>query len=408
MPQKNKPLLFIFLTLILDVTGLGLIIPIMPELIMDLGGGTVSQAARVGGWLTFTYAVMQFIFAPILGGLSDKYGRRPILLISLFGFGINYLFMAFAPDLMWLFIGRALCGLTGASLTTATAYIADISTAENRAKNFGMVGAAFGLGFIIGPVIGGLLGTFGPRVPFFVAAGLSFVNWLYGYFLLPESLKKENKRAFEWKRANAFGSLKNLRKYTGMLRLLAALFLIYMASHAVQSTWNFFTIERFNWDEKMIGISLGAIGLLVAFVQGWLVGVVNPKIGNVKSVYAGIILYTLGLILFGFANQPWMMFVFLIPYCLGGLSGPALQAILTSQVSAQEQGELQGAVTSLISLTSIFGPPLMTGLFAFFTSKSAPIYFPGAAFIMAALFMIASIFIAKKSLQFSKTTEATS
>lgn len=408
MPQKNKPLLFIFLTLILDVTGLGLIIPIMPELIMELDGGTVSEAARVGGWLTFTYAVMQFIFAPILGGLSDKFGRRPILLISLFGFGINYLFMAFAPTLLWLFIGRALCGLTGASLTTATAYIADISTNENRAKNFGLVGAAFGLGFIIGPVIGGLLGTFGPRVPFFVAAGLSFVNWLYGYFLLPESLNVSNRRNFEWKRANAFGSLKNLRKYKGMLRLLAALFLIYMASHAVQSTWNFFTIERFSWDEKMIGISLGVIGALVAFVQGWLVGVVNPKIGNVKSVYLGILLYTLGLILFGIANQSWMMFVFLIPYCLGGLSGPALQAILTSKVSAQEQGELQGAITSLISLTSIFGPPLMTGLFAFFTSKSAPFYFPGAAFIMAAIFMLASIFIAKKSLQFSKTTEVLS
>lgn len=408
MPQKNKPLLFIFLTLIIDVTGLGLIIPIMPSLIMELDGGSVSQASRVAGWLTFTYAVVQFVFAPILGALSDRYGRRPVLLISIFGFGINYLFMAFAPTLAWLFIGRALCGLTGASLTTATAYIADISTNENRAKNFGMVGAAFGLGFIIGPVIGGLLGTFGPRVPFFVAAGLSFANWLYGYMLLPESLNKENRRNFQWKRANALGSLKSLGKYKGMIGLLAAIFLIYMASHAVQSTWNFFTIERFGWDESMIGISLGVMGAILAFVQGWMVGFVNPKIGNVKSVYIGIILYTFGLVLFGFANQSWMMFLFLIPYCLGGMSGPALQSILATKVSAKEQGELQGALTSLISLTSILGPPLMTGLFAYFTSKSAIFYFPGAAFIVAAIFMISSIFIAHKSLQFSKTTESKS
>lgn len=402
MNQNSKPLLFIFITLVLDVTGLGLILPIMPALIMDLGHTSVSEASRIGGWLTFTYAVMQFIFAPILGALSDRYGRRPVLLIALFGFGVDYLFLALAPTLTWIFVGRALCGITGASITTASAYIADISTNENRAKNFGMVGAAFGLGFIIGPVIGGLLGTFGPRVPFMVAAGLSFLNWMYGYFLLPESLPEESRRKFSWKRANAFGALKSLKKYKGILGLMLTFFLVYVSSHAVQSTWSFFTIEQFQWDETMIGISLGVVGVLVALVQGLLIRIVHPRLGNVKSVYLGFGMYFLGLVLFAFASASWMMFVFLIPYCLGGLGGPALQSLLSEQVPTQEQGELHGTLTSLISLTSIVGPPLMTGLFATFTSKHAPVYFPGAAFMLAAIIMGISIYIAHLSLSTRK------
>jgi len=382
---------FIFITLLIDVTGFGLIIPVMPKLIEHLLGITdISVASQYGGWLTFAYAFMQFIFAPILGNLSDKYGRRPVLLFSLFGFGIDYLFLSFAPSIAWLFVGRLIAGVTGASFTTASAYIADISTPENRAQNFGMIGAAFGLGFIVGPMIGGLLGELGARIPFLVAAGLALANCLYGYFVLPESLDKEHRRPFEWKRANPIGSLMQLKKYPAVGGLVVSLVLVYLAAHAVQSNWSFFNIEKFKWSPKMIGISLGVVGLLVSVVQGGLVRVINPKIGNEKSVYIGLGLYSLGLLLFAFASQSWMMFVFLIPYCLGGIAGPALQSIISGHVPPNEQGELQGALTSLMSATSIIGPPLMTNLFAYFTRTDAPVYFPGVSFLLGSVFMIAS------------------
>ncbi|HPH84789.1 MAG TPA: TCR/Tet family MFS transporter [Ferruginibacter sp.] len=400
MPTNRKAAIgFIFITLMIDVTGLGLIIPVLPKLIQELIHGDISDASRYGGFLTFTYAIMQFLFAPVLGGLSDQFGRRPVLLFSLFGFALDYLFLSFAPTMAWLFVGRAIAGITGASFTTATAYIADISTPENRAQNFGMVGAAFGLGFIIGPVIGGLLGSFGPRVPFMVAAALSFLNWLYGYFILPESLSLKNRRPFNWKRANPLGSLKQLGKYPGLGGLISAFFLIYVASHAVQSNWSFFTIEKFRWDEKTIGISLGVVGLLVAIVQGGLIRFINPKLGNEKSVYMGLLLYALGLLLFAFASQSWMMFVFLIPYCLGGICGPALQSIISGNVPPDEQGELQGALTSLISLTSIIGPPVMTGLFSYYTRPGAPVHFSGAAFLLGSVLMLLSAAIAYRTLK---------
>lgn len=382
---------FIFITLLIDVTGFGVIIPVMPQLIEQLlGVDDISKASQYGGWLTFAYAFMQFLFAPVLGNLSDKYGRRPVLLFSLFGFGIDYLLLSFAPTIAWLFLGRLIAGVTGASFTTASAYIADISTPENRAQNFGMIGAAFGLGFIIGPLLGGLLGELGPRVPFIVAACLALMNWLYGYFVLPESLDKEHRRPFEWKRANPLGSLLQLRKYLAVGGLIGSFVLIYLAAHAVQSNWSFFNIERFKWTPKMIGISLGVIGVLVAAVQGGLVRVVNPRLGNERSVYIGLGLYALGLLLFAFASQSWMMFVFLIPYCLGGIAGPALQSIISGHVPPNEQGELQGALTSLMSATSIVGPLMMTNLFAYFTHKEAPVYFPGASFLLGAVFMLAS------------------
>lgn len=396
--NRKAALGFIFLTLVIDVTGLGLIIPVLPKLIEQLIHGTVSDAAKWGGWLTAAYAIMQFLFSPVLGGLSDRFGRRPILLFSLFGFGLDYVFLSFAPTIGWLFVGRAIAGITGASFTTATAYIADISTDENRAQNFGMVGAAFGIGFIIGPVIGGLLGSFGPRIPFMVAAGLSLLNCIYGYFVLPESLSKENRRAFNWKRANPIGSLLQLKKYPSLGGLIISFVFIYLASQAVQSNWGFFAIERFKWDAKMIGISLGVVGLLVGLVQGLLIRVVNPKLGNEKSVYIGLGLYALGLLLFAFATQSWMMFVFLVPYCLGGISGPALQSIISGGVPANEQGELQGALTSLISLTSIVGPMMMTGMFSYFTSLKAPLYFPGVSFLAGAVLMFASAIIAYRAL----------
>src|SRR5690606_16624446 len=255
MVARKPALGFIFVTLLIDITGWGIIIPVVPGLIMELSGGTVSDASWYGGWLVAAYAAMQFLCAPILGALRDRYGRRPVLLASLFGFGVDYLFTAFAPTIAWLFIGRTIAGVMGASITTAGAYIADISTPEKRAQNFGIIGVAFGLGFIIGPVIGGLLGGLGLRVPFLVTAGLTLLNWLYGYFVLPESLKPENRRRFEWKRANPFGTMKSLFRYPVVAGLFVAITCIYLAAHAIQSNWSYYTIEKFAWDEKDIGLS---------------------------------------------------------------------------------------------------------------------------------------------------------
>lgn len=385
---------FIFITLLIDVMGWGLIIPVMPKLISELKHIPVNEASSYGALLLSVYAVTQFIFAPVIGNLSDRYGRRPVLLSSMLGFGIDYIFLALAPSYGWLFVGRIIAGFTGASFTTAAAYIADVSTPQTRAKNFGVIGAAFGLGFVIGPALGGLLAGWGVRAPFYAAAGLCLLNALYGYFVLPESLSKENRRVFEWKRANPFGSLQFLRKTPGIGGLAICYFLIYLAAQAVQGNWSFFTIYRFSWSEKMVGISLAVVGLLVGAVQAGLTRVVNPKLGNVKSIYAGLLLYTIGLLLFAFATQGWMMFAFLVPYCLGGIATPSLQATLAKHVLPNQQGELQGALTGLMSLTTIIGPLMMNNLFTFFTSKKAPFHFPGIPFFLAALFMLSSLIIA--------------
>lgn len=399
MSQKstNRALTFIFLTILLDVIGLGIIVPVLPTLISELIDGSVSEAARYGGWLMFSYAIMQFLFAPILGGLSDQYGRRPVLLISLFGFGVDYILMALSPTIFWLFIGRALSGITGASGTTASAYIADVSTPEKRSQNFGLIGAAFGLGFIIGPVIGGILGQYGSRVPFFAAAGLVLVNWLYGYLVLPESLSKENRRSFDWKRANPMGSLLRLRQYPVISGLVGAMVLLYLAGFSTQSTWTYYTIEKFEWNEAQVGFSLGVVGLMVAIVQGGLIRVVVPRLGQKKSVFVGLTLYAIGFILFAFAPSGWLMLLFIIPSALGGLAGPTIQGIMSNQVPAQEQGELQGGLTSIISLTTIIGPVLMTSLFYWFTNHGAPIYFPGAPFLAAFIFTLCCLLLVMRT-----------
>ncbi len=390
---------FIFITLLVDVIGWGLIIPVTPQLISGLKHIPVNEASADGGLLLFVYAFMQFICAPILGNLSDKYGRRPVLLFSLFGFGVDYIFMGFAPTFGWLFVGRTISGITGASFTTASAYIADISDEKTRAKNFGLVGAAFGLGFIIGPAIGGLLSGWGIRAPFYAAAILSLLNWLYGYLILPESLSLEHRRAFDWKRANPFGALMHLKNYPALGGLIVSIALLYLGSHAVQSNWSYFTIYRFNWTAKTVGISLAVVGALVALVQGVLIRWITPKIGNEKSVYIGLLLYALGMFLFAFATQSWMMFAFLVPYCLGGIAGPALQSIMTGHVPRNEQGELQGTLTSVMSLTAIIGPLLMTNLFAYFTSAKAPLVFAGAPFLLGGVLMLSSSIVAYKSLK---------
>ncbi len=396
--NKKAALGFIFVTLFLDVMGLGIIIPVFPKLISQLIHGDLSTASLWGSWLVAAFAGMQFLFSPIMGGLSDRYGRRPVLLLSLLGFGLDYIVMAFAPTIWWLFATRIFAGIMGASFTTGTAYIADISTPEKRAQNFGMIGVAFGLGFMVGPAVGGILGKISPRLPFIVAACVSLLNTLYGYFILPESLPKENRRKFDWKRANPIGSLKQLGKYPVVLGMVVSILCIYMAAHAVQSTWTYYTMLKFNWSEDTVGYSLAFVGLLVGAVQGGLIRVVIPKIGQKRSIYVGLFLYTVGMILFGFASQSWMMFAFLVPYALGGVAGPALQGIMSAQVPPNAQGELQGGLTGLVSLTSFFGPLLMGNLFHFFTKKDAPIYFPGAPFIMGAILCLASLLFAMRSL----------
>ncbi len=397
--KKQAAIGFIFITMLIDITGWGIIIPVIPKLIKELIHGDISEAAKVGGWLTFAYAIAQFIFAPLIGNLSDKFGRRPIILISLFTFFLDYLLLAFAPTITWLFVGRIIAGISGASITTASAYIADISTPKNRAKNFGMIGAAFGLGFIIGPVIGGLLGQYGSRIPFYATAVLCLLNFLYGYFILPESLSKDNRREFNLKRANPIGAFLNLKKYPNLIGLVVATFILYVASHAVQSNWSYFTMYQFNWDEKMVGISLGVVGLLVGLVQGVLMRWINPKLGNEKSIYFGLALYTISMSLFAFASQSWMMFVFLVPYCLAGIAGPAIQAVISNQVPDDEQGEMQGTLTSLISASSIIGPPMMSTVFYYFTHKEAPFQFAGAPFVLGGILMFISTIIAYLSLR---------
>jgi DHA1 family tetracycline resistance protein-like MFS transporter len=384
---------FIFITLLLDVIGLGIIIPVIPALIQELTGGSISEASRYGGWLIASYALVQFLFAPIVGALSDKYGRRPILLLSLLGFGLDYLVLAVAPTIGWLFLARIIAGFFGASFTTGAAYIADVSSAEKRAQNFGLLGAAFGLGFIIGPVTGGLLGEIGPRVPFYAAALVTFLNLTYGYFVLPESLTKENRREFEWSRANPLGALLALKRYPSVAGLIGALTFIYLASHAIQGTWTYFSMEKFNWSESMVGYSLGLVGIMSALVQGLLIRVIIPKIGEYNTMIIGIIFNICGCLLFSMASEGWMLLCFIIPYSLGGIAGPAIQGILSNQIPANEQGQLQGALTSMMAATGIIGPLMMTSIFAYFTAENAPVYFPGAPFVTGAVLVAICLFL---------------
>lgn len=395
MPKKEPrkaALSFIFITVVLDTIGLGIIIPVIPALIMELTGDGLGKAAIYGGWLMFVYAFMQFIFAPIIGGLSDRFGRRPVLLLSLFGFGVDYLIVGLAPTITWLFAARIFAGIFGASHTTATAYIADISTPEKRAQNFGLIGAAFGMGFILGPVIGGVLGEYGSRIPFFASAGLALINCLYGYFILPESLSKENRRPFDYKRANPLGALLQIKKFPAIAGLVIVYFVLYLSHHATQSTWTYFTMLQFEWDEAMVGFSLGIVGVCVAIVQGGLTRVVIPRFGEQKSVYIGLLFYAFGFLGFAFAPAGWVLLLMIAPFALGGFAGPALQGIISNGVEDNQQGELQGALTSLISLTAIIGPPMMTGLFGYFTSADAPFQLPGAAFVTGSILCISSFF----------------
>lgn len=399
MRKKQAAIIFIFATMLIDIIGIGLIIPILPSLFEEVAGLNPSEGSFIGGALIATYGVMQFFFAPVLGGLSDKYGRRPLLLLALLGLGIDYLIIVFAPTLAWFFVARVIAGICGSSVTVANAYIADISTPENKAKNFGMIGAAFGLGFIVGPVIGGFLGEIGTRIPFMIAAALAFINMTYGFFVIPESLPVEDRREFTWKRANPFGTFRQIWNYKKILGLLVSMFFIYVAANATHTNWSYFTSEKFGWSPQDIGLSLSFVGIMVATVQGGLVGPIVKKIGEKNAIYTGFIFNAFGLFMMGIVPYGWMVYLVIIPYAFGGLAGPSLQSIMTSEVPKNAQGELQGGIASIMTLTAIVGPLLMTGVFRYYTNPENDIYFPGAPFMVGTVIAIMSIFIARGSLK---------
>ncbi len=399
MKSKKTALLFIFITILVDVIGIGIILPIIPDLIMELTGEGTAMAVIYGMWLTTAFAGMQFLFSPVLGEISDRFGRRPILLIALLGLSIDYLIHAWAPTITWLFLGRFLAGITGASFTVASAYIADISTKEEKAKNFGLIGAAFGLGFIIGPGIGGFFGELDIRLPFYIAAGLTFANFLFGWFFVPESLTLENRRPINVLKMIPGVSLVSLRNYKGVLLLIFAFFLANLAGQALPSTWSYYGIERYDWSPREIGISLMVVGLLVAIAQGFLVGVLVKKFGKRTVVISGFLLWTVGMFLFSLASEPWMLYAFLIPYALGGVAGPTVQGVISNQVSEKEQGNLQGAITGLISVTAILGQLIFSPVFYYFIRPESDIYYPGASYTLAAFFLFIAFLFASLAMK---------
>lgn len=399
MKSKKTALLFIFITILVDVIGIGIILPIIPELIMELTGEGNHMAIIYGMWLTTSFAGMQFLFSPILGEISDRFGRRPILLLALLGLSVDYLIHAWAPTITWLFLGRFLAGITGASFTVASAYIADVSTKENKAKNFGLIGAAFGLGFIIGPGIGGFFGEIDIRLPFYIAAALTFVNFLFGLFFVPESLLPENRRPINIMKMVPGVSLFALRNYKGVLLLISAYFLANLAGQALPSTWSYYGIERYEWSPKEIGISLMVVGLLVAIVQGALVGFFVKKLGRKRVVIYGFLLWTVGMFLFSLASEPWMLYAFLVPYALGGIAGPTVQGVISNQVSEKEQGNLQGSITGLVSVTAILGQLIFSPVFYFFIRPETKVYFPGAPYALAAFMLLLAFLLASLAMR---------
>jgi DHA1 family tetracycline resistance protein-like MFS transporter len=356
--NPKSALLFILVTICLDSIGLGIIIPSFPTLVSETAHVPISQASQYFGWVMGAYAFMQFLFSPLIGNLSDRFGRRPILLISVLGMSLDYLVMYFAPDLWWLVIGRAVSGIFGASFTSASAYIADISTPDKRAQNFGMIGAAFGIGFVIGPAIGGLLSDFGARTPFLVAAFFSMANFIYGFIVLKESLPVENRRTFEWKRSNPFGALQQMKRFKKLKYLFLVSFLTILTTMCVHSTWNFYSMEKFGWTTKEVGISLAVVGVCFGVVQGALTGKIVAKFGQKNAAKIGLFLSIFVLIGMGLIYQGWMMYAIILPYAFTGIVDPAIRSIISGQVQSNEQGELQGIFTSLMSLAEIIGPPL--------------------------------------------------
>lgn len=399
MKTRQAGLGFALATILLDAIGIGLIFPIMPDLLLDLGIDTVSDATLYGGALITAYALLQFIFSPIVGNLSDRYGRRPVLLIAIGAMFIDYLIMGFASTFAVLFIGRVIAGISGATIATASAYIADVSKAEDRAKNFGLVGAAFGVGFILGPALGGVLGDFDLRLPFFFAAGLSLANFLFGLFFIPESLPAEKRRPFSWARANPFSALLRAFRHTRLRGLLWATFLIILAGYVYPVVWSFYGKEQFGWDLRTIGFSLAGYGACVIIVQGFLIGPFVKKFGEIRVMHLGNYLTVAGLICLGFVSQNWLVFALLPVVALGDITGPTLNAYMSNIVEDSEQGELQGIFGSIEAMAAILSPPIMSGLFYTFTTNENLPYLPGAPFLMSAVFVLIAIFILKRSLR---------
>lgn len=397
--KRTPGLAFIFVTLLIDILGFGLLIPILPKFVALLSGRGLSAGARDYGWLLALYGLMQFLFSPVLGTLSDRYGRRPVLLLSLLFSGLDYVIMALAPSLVWLYVGRILSGITGASFTTASAYIADVSPPEKRSQNFGLIGAAFGIGFILGPAAGGLLGAWGTRVPFWAAAGLAFANLLYGWLILPESLDPKNRRAFSWREANPLGALRVLGRHPVVWGLTGALAASNLGGQCLNSTWVLFTTARFGWGVRENGLSLAVFGAVALIFQVGLARVLLPRWGDRRTLVIGLAIGVIQYAAFALATQGWMIYVITLAGGLGFLAGQATQGLLSRQVGEDEQGTLQGALASLVSLTGIAGPVLATSLFAYFTRAAAPVKLPGISFLLAAALTALALALSLRALR---------
>jgi DHA1 family tetracycline resistance protein-like MFS transporter len=389
--NKKLALTTIFITVLLDSIGFGIILPVLPQLIMTVTGESLADAAIYGGWLLFLYALAQFFSAPLMGGLSDRFGRRPVLLCSLLAFGLNYLLMGWAPSLGWLVLGRVIAGCASSTYAIANAAIADLYEPAERAKNFALMGAAFGGGFVLGPVLGGILGEFGPRVPFYATAWLALANVLFGFVALPESLAVENRRRLSWRRSNPLGVFAHLRLYKGFLGLVTAYFFFLVAHMSLPAVWSYFAIAQFGWSEREIGFSLGFVGVMMMLAQAFLIRWVIDSYGPVITAYLALVCATVSFLGYAFITQAWMVYVFLLVGAAQGFLGPAVQGFMSARIPANAQGELQGALGSVSSLAAIVSPPLMTQLFGYFTGDSTPLYFPGASYLLAALLCVFSL-----------------
>jgi DHA1 family tetracycline resistance protein-like MFS transporter len=391
---RKAALAFIFITVVLDMLALGITIPVLPKLILGFKGGDAAKAAAVFGTFGTIFAAMQFFFAPVLGALSDRFGRRPAILLSNFGLGADYVLMALAPTLSWLFLGRTLSGICAASFSVPSAYIADVTTPEKRAAGFGLLGAAFGLGFVIGPAFGGLLGSIDPRLPFWVAAGLSFANAIYGLFVLPESLTPEKRAAFSWARANPVGSFALLRKYPLVLGIAAVAFFSYLAHEVLPSMWVLYSDYRDQWDTRMVGLTLAAVGVCSAAVQGGLVRTGVARMGERRALLFGLACGAIGFLIYGVAPTGFL-FCFGVPFgALWGFAGPSAQALMSQKVDPSEQGRLQGALAGMRGISGMIGPTLFTATFAWFIGPRSPAHRPGAPFVLAAALLLVATAVA--------------
>lgn len=383
--NKRLPLFFILCTVAIDAIGIGIIVPVMPDLLIEVGGGTLGEAAVWGGILATAFAVMQFLCGPTVGSLSDRFGRRPVLLLALLLMSLDYLLMGVANAMWILFAGRIIGGITASTPATAAAFISDISKPSEKAQNFGLIGAAFGIGFILGPLFGAVFAEFGTRAPFFAAAAISFANMLLGYFVLPETVTDKIRRKFEWKRANPLGALIQMGKLPGLKNLLVVLLFLQIAGSVYPAVWSFFGVEAFGWEPRMIGVSLAAYGIAIAFVQGWLIRRVLRYLTEWQTVVLGLFFEIVGFLGFGFANETWMAFTMIFISALSGIALPALQSIAARTAFDNQQGELQGVWSSVTSLGFIISPIVMTQTFYYFTGPDAPVHLPGSPFLVAML-----------------------